>query len=432
MPLVERFDTSVAELELKYANNKLISDNPTAKGPGDYRKIFAGSIPGSNYYLVGGITELNFNIRSVGASGDGGETVTNGLKGTAGANMYVMNIGLDLRLVDTDTLEVVDVVSYQKQIIGRQISAGVFDFLGQTFFDASLGESALEPIQLAVRSVIERATLEMMSRLYRIPAGTCTGGLNTADDPLGDARANPIRQPARVSTAYATTPENRYDTTRQNPYYGYSSDDPASEPGLRGGRRLSTGSNILNGQVNFNASVSTLNTSVYNTGGDVVGQSVAGGNAVDITTMNDTTVNNNQYQQEHDDRFRRSMRASATSAAASATRSQAACNSASVSTDPTLTAVNSNQECRSIDPSSTINANIANIGGDVGLASSSVGNTFEADSNASNMPVSTKQINTSFVQSKVNTNVANVGGTVSATSAAIGNNAQILHYTTTN
>ncbi len=93
--------------------------------------------------------------------------------------MYVMNIGLDLRLVDTDTLEVVDVVSYQKQIIGRQISAGVFDFLGHTFFDASLGESALEPIQLAVRSVIERATLEMMSRLYRVPAGACTGSLNT-------------------------------------------------------------------------------------------------------------------------------------------------------------------------------------------------------------------------------------------------------------
>ena len=28
MPLVERFDTSVSELELKYANNKLISDTP--------------------------------------------------------------------------------------------------------------------------------------------------------------------------------------------------------------------------------------------------------------------------------------------------------------------------------------------------------------------------------------------------------------------
>jgi curli production assembly/transport component CsgG/holdfast attachment protein HfaB len=236
VPLVERFDTSVAELELKYANNKLITDDPTSQGPGDFRKIYAGSIPGSNYYLVGGITELNFNIRSVGANGDGGETAADGLKGTAGGNMYVMNIGLDLRLVDTDTLEVVDVVSYQKQIIGHQISAGVFDFLGSTFFDASVGESALEPIQLAVRSVIERATLEMMSRLYRVPAGVCTGTLNTNADPLGDnSNHQPYDPPARTAQATATIRENSYDTSRQNPYSGYGSDDPASEPGLRGG-----------------------------------------------------------------------------------------------------------------------------------------------------------------------------------------------------
>lgn len=237
VPLVERFDTSVAELELKYANNKLITDDPAAGGQGDYRKIFAGSIPGSNYYLVGGITELNFNIRSMGASGDGGTATSKGLKGTASANIYVMNIGLDLRLVDTDTLEVVDVVSYQKQIVGHQIQAGVFDFLGATFFDASLGESGLEPIQLAVRSVIERATLEMMTRLYKIPAGTCAGSLNTADDPLADTgNHEPYAPPARVSTAAATTTrENSYDSTRQDPYYGYSTDNPSPQPGLRGG-----------------------------------------------------------------------------------------------------------------------------------------------------------------------------------------------------
>lgn len=237
VPLVERFDTSVAELELKYANNKLITDDPAANGAGDYRKIFAGSIPGSNYYLVGGITELNFNIRSMGANGDGGTATSKGLKGTASANIYVMNIGLDLRLVDTDTLEVVDVVSYQKQIVGHQIQAGVFDFLGATFFDASLGESGLEPIQLAVRSVIERATLEMMTRLYRTPPGTCAGNLNTADDPLADTGNDrqPSSPPARISTAAITTRENSYDTSRQEPYYGYSTDSAAPQPSLRGG-----------------------------------------------------------------------------------------------------------------------------------------------------------------------------------------------------
>src|SRR5690242_691376 len=186
VPLVERFDTSVAEMELKYANNKLISGDGAQTGPqgSDYRKIFAGSIPGSDYYLVGGVTEVNFNIRSEGANADGSGSSSNSLKGTMGANMYVMNVGLDLRLVDTNTLEVVDVISYQKQIIGRQIQAGVFDFLGHTFFDASIGESALEPIQLAVRSVVERAVLEMVSRLYHTPSTACTSQLGTAADPL--------------------------------------------------------------------------------------------------------------------------------------------------------------------------------------------------------------------------------------------------------
>ena len=88
--LVERFDTSVAEMELKYANNKLIGDdqhpNPQA---GDFRQILAGSIPGSDYYIVGGITELNFNIRSENANGDGGGTATNATTGTASAAVFM-------------------------------------------------------------------------------------------------------------------------------------------------------------------------------------------------------------------------------------------------------------------------------------------------------------------------------------------------------
>ena len=238
VPLVERFDTSVAEMELKYANNKLITDDKQQNAPpGDYRKIMAGSIPGSDYYLVGGITELNFNIRSAGANADGGATTATGTAGTAGVNMYVMNVGLDLRLVDTNTLEVVDVISYQKQIIGRQVQAGVFDFLGSTFFDVSAGESALEPIQLAVRSVIERAVLETIARLYHTPSSACTSGLGTAADPLagpGDRAAEVARMNSNGPVAIQTVQENHNETSHQDPYHWYSSDDPATESGLRG------------------------------------------------------------------------------------------------------------------------------------------------------------------------------------------------------
>ena len=240
--MVERFDTSVAEMELKYANNKLIGDdqhpNPQV---GDFRRILAGSIPGSDYYIVGGITELNFNIRSENANGSGGSSRTNGTTGTAGGNLYVMNVGMDLRLVNTNTLEVADVISYQKQIIGRQVSAGVFDFLGTNFFDISVGESALEPIQLAVRSVIERATLEMITRIYRAPGPACAIPLGTNDDPLRESGEynqqmayTGYPQPYELQSsapppAYYAPPPNQAsygDAGRGSPYRGYYDTEP--------------------------------------------------------------------------------------------------------------------------------------------------------------------------------------------------------------
>ncbi|MDV6332965.1 holdfast anchoring protein HfaB [Asticcacaulis sp. 201] len=212
---VERFDTSVGELELKYANNKLITDAPLANPtqPADYRKIMAGQVAGSDFFIVGGITELNYNIRSSGVDAYAGEVKDAGVKGLAYGRTYVMNVALDLRLVDTRTLEVVDVISYQKQIVGKEVKAGVFDILNGNIFDISGGQGALEPMQLAVRAMIERATLEFMANLYGASGpevcldpqndflyndtlGT-TGGLTPAYDNLETNNAGTRADPAR-------------------------------------------------------------------------------------------------------------------------------------------------------------------------------------------------------------------------------------------
>jgi len=184
--LVERFDTSVSELELKYSNNRLIGADPGMdQGPAapEFRQIMAGEIPGSDYYFVGGITELNSNIRSVGVDAFIGDLDPTDAKGRAGFKAFVINVGVDLRLVSTKTLEVVDVISYQKQIIGREISAGIFDFANGNIFDVGAGERAMEPIQLAIRSTIERAVLEMTANLYGVPNSDPCGALaNEARD----------------------------------------------------------------------------------------------------------------------------------------------------------------------------------------------------------------------------------------------------------
>src|SRR5579875_2098765 len=186
-PLVERYDTSVSELELKYANNKLISDAPDGPGgpgsPGPYRKIMAGQVPGSDFYLVGGVTELNYNIRSSGIDAQGGKQDATKGTGLATGQLYVMNVAIDLRLVETKTMEVVDVISYQKQIIGRQVGLGLFKFFGSNVIDVSAGEGGLEPIQLAVRAIIERSVLEIMANLYGAPGPQAC--IANGSDPLG-------------------------------------------------------------------------------------------------------------------------------------------------------------------------------------------------------------------------------------------------------
>lgn len=212
--LVERFDTSVAELDLKYKNNKLIGD-----APGNFDKIHAGSIPGSDFYLVGGITELNYNIRSVGGEAFVGATNATDPKGTAGAKLFVINVGLDLRLVKTDTLEVFDVISYQKQIIGRELSFGIFDFANGNVFDVGVGGRAQEPIQLAVRSVIERASLEMMANLYGAPnADVCalTRGVISTNSVTGDYR--PFRAQLEDYNGGSRQSSNKWHEKRDSGY----------------------------------------------------------------------------------------------------------------------------------------------------------------------------------------------------------------------
>lgn len=229
VPLVERYDTSVSELELKYANSRLISDAPVrgAHAPADYRQIMAGQVPGSDFYVAGGITELNFNIRSNGVQAAGGSSwsASNaGATGQFGGSTYVMNIGLDLRLVNTRTLEVVDVISYQKQIVAHQIGVGVFSFWGGNTVAVGAGEGATEPLQLGVRSVIERAAVEMVANLYGMPGPEACMRF----DPLGENVTTGMT--GAYIPAYDNLRSNNANTRADAYRWDSRSDPPAAGP----------------------------------------------------------------------------------------------------------------------------------------------------------------------------------------------------------
>ncbi len=162
LPMVERNDLFVSETEFKYTDVKLIGENSN----NGFRQTFAGSVPGSDFHIIGGITEVNYNIRSAEFEG------TFKYFGTS-ARYAVIDVGIDLRLINTRTLEVISANSFRKQIIGTEIRAGYFRFFNDKFLDINASERAQEPIQHAVRMVIEHSIYKLLLDLYKISPESC-------------------------------------------------------------------------------------------------------------------------------------------------------------------------------------------------------------------------------------------------------------------
>lgn len=167
MPVVERLDNTVAQLELDYAQKHLLSDTPEQAGQSaeNFRPIFAGQVAGSEYFIVGGITELNYNIRSSGLNAQIGEAALTGLRARAGTSDYVMSVAVDLRMVDSRSQIVVDTVSFQKQLLGREVDLGLSAGSDRVGGVLSGGTQAVEPVQAAVRTLVERGVFELLAGL---------------------------------------------------------------------------------------------------------------------------------------------------------------------------------------------------------------------------------------------------------------------------
>jgi curli production assembly/transport component CsgG/holdfast attachment protein HfaB len=168
MRVIERFDMGVIEVELNYAQNGLVRDSAEK-----LREVQAGQLEGADLYIVGGITEFNPNIRSSAA-----ELSIDGLGdedgiGIIGGNSFTIDVGLDLRLVDVRSSEVLSVRSFRKQVIGKERSAGVFEFIGGNIVDVNAGQRAMEPVQTAVRTMVDRAVFEFVAALYNVQPEAC-------------------------------------------------------------------------------------------------------------------------------------------------------------------------------------------------------------------------------------------------------------------
>lgn len=204
MRVLNRNATRVAEWEIAQSMEKRLGEGRETEIAGEkytYRPVIAGTMLGTTHYVTGALTEVNWNIYS-------DDNQINVAGAFYGAKTYRISIALDLMVTDTETTEVVMAEAYSKQIIGKEISSGLFRFFevdgsGTTvqreLFDASVGSQQNEPVQQAVRWLVEAATYDIASTLTNTKK-VCDKILSTAD-PVAEVKTAPVIPPGGMSPA---------------------------------------------------------------------------------------------------------------------------------------------------------------------------------------------------------------------------------------
>lgn len=200
--LHDRFDTSVTDLEMTYINARQLGDGAEHQVDGKdvpWMPYYGGSIQKSDYVILGGITEVNFNISSGGYSAQVNQI---GPK----SRTFTMSVAADLRIVETDSLVVVAASSFQKQFTGYEVGANVFSFFDvfndTQLFDVYAGNIAQEPMQLGVRAILEEATLELLSEVTEVDYHSCVPpapGTAKAAEVAPAESARPAAKPAAAA-----------------------------------------------------------------------------------------------------------------------------------------------------------------------------------------------------------------------------------------
>jgi curli biogenesis system outer membrane secretion channel CsgG len=175
--IAERFDPVIAERELGYADRRQLGDGRTHTVAGSngngvqnvpWLPYFGGTINKSDYYIVGGITELNYNINSGGAEVGVNQV---GVK----ARTFSQSVGVDLRIVDTKTLMVVRTISLTKHFNGYEVGFNVFRFFNSDLFDIDIGGKGQEPVQLGVRAALEEGVVRLIGAVTQVDYQPCMG-----------------------------------------------------------------------------------------------------------------------------------------------------------------------------------------------------------------------------------------------------------------
>ena len=127
---------------------------------------FGGTINKTDYFIVGGITELNYDINSGGADVGINQVAVK-------ARTFSQSVGVDLRIVDTKTLMIIKTVSLTKQFNGYEVGFNVFRFFNSKLYDIDIGAKGQEPVQMGVRAALEEGVVRLISAVTRVDHQPC-------------------------------------------------------------------------------------------------------------------------------------------------------------------------------------------------------------------------------------------------------------------
>ncbi|MCK5727105.1 MAG: hypothetical protein KAH22_09810 [Thiotrichaceae bacterium] len=168
--VVERRNIRSFNIETELMEKKRIGDNRRYKLSNGrtlrYKPLMSGKIHSADYYITGAVTEVNYNIYS------GGRLINiSGLE--MGSKTVMMNVAMDLRIVDVHTLDVIDSISLQKQFVGKRTKSGLYRFIDKNLVNYDGGSSTDEPIQMGVRSLVERGVAQLVGKLFNVKVNEC-------------------------------------------------------------------------------------------------------------------------------------------------------------------------------------------------------------------------------------------------------------------
>jgi curli biogenesis system outer membrane secretion channel CsgG len=131
-----------------------------------YRPIKVGSLKGSDYYITGSISTLDFNTDSKGL-----ELYINGIGG--GSRYQEIIVGGDFIVTDTITSEIIYAKAVHFKLYSKEVKAGVFHLFNEDLVNLNVGYTGNDPLQMATRYMIDKAAADILRKINNIEDSEC-------------------------------------------------------------------------------------------------------------------------------------------------------------------------------------------------------------------------------------------------------------------